>query len=113
MRVLTNLNAIGYDVVLEGDEIVCRWHGPGEPEAKSIRPLIEELRRRKTEAVEWLRCDQVLLSEPAHWPKEWREQHEERAAIIEHDGGRSRLEADLLAKELVRAAFRRKGGQPV
>jgi hypothetical protein len=105
--VLKCLQALGYDIALEGEEIVCRWLGVGPPEASEVRPLIEELREHKAEAVDWLRGGLDLPQSPADWPLAWRERYEERAAIIEHDGGLCRLEAETRAEALVRVSYRR------
>lgn len=43
------------------------------------------------------------------WPPEWRDSYEERAAIMQYDGGLSRAEAEHRAEELVREAYRRRG----
>ena len=39
------------------------------------------------------------------WPPSWREAFEERAAIMEYEGGLSRNEAERRAAEIVRAAY--------
>jgi hypothetical protein len=48
----------------------------------------------------------------ADWPEGWRESFEERAAIIQYDGGLPQPEAERRAEELVREAYRRTGGRP-
>jgi hypothetical protein len=40
------------------------------------------------------------------WPEAWREEFEERAAIMEYDGMMSRPEAQQWAQTIVRAAYR-------
>lgn len=40
------------------------------------------------------------------WPAEWREEFEERAAIMEFDGSLNRQEAEAWAETIVRAAYR-------
>ena len=109
MTVLACLRALGYNIELEREEIVCRWQGTGMPEAGAVGPLIEELREHKAEAVEWLRGSGDLPQILADWPIEWRERYEERAAIIEHDGGQCRAKAEGRAEELVRGSYRRQG----
>ena len=42
----------------------------------------------------------------ADWPKDWREEFEERAAIIQYDGLLNREEAEQWAETIVRAAYR-------
>lgn len=44
----------------------------------------------------------AVLSIVADWPESLREDFEERAAIMEHDGGMSRVEAEVAAWELLR-----------
>ena len=112
MMVLSHLRAIGYQIQLEGEEIVCCWQGPGKPDAVQVRPLIEELRQHKAEAIESLRKGQIrpdagLPSNLADWPEEWRESYVERAAIMEHDGGLDQPEAEQRAEDLVREAYQR------
>ena len=43
----------------------------------------------------------------ADWPVEWWESFEERAGIMEFDGGLPRPEAERRAEELVRETYRR------
>ena len=47
-----------------------------------------------------------LPPHPADWPDNWREAFEERAAIIEHDGGMSKKKAEYVAEWLVRVSAR-------
>lgn len=44
--------------------------------------------------------------DPATWPEAWRERREERAAIMEHDGGLPRDEAERAATFYAFAAMR-------
>lgn len=101
MMVLMCLQALGYDIELEGEEIVCRWLGIGAPEACEVRPLIEELREHKAEAVGWLRggLDLHLPIGPPRGASGMKK--------IEHDGGLCRLEAEARAEALVRVSYRR------
>ena len=105
MNTLDRLRALGYEVHLEGDEIVCRWQGAGKPPAAQVGPLVQELRERKPEAVAWLQADECLPVDLANWPESWGGLYEERAAIIEFDGGLKHSHAKRLAEELVRAAY--------
>jgi hypothetical protein len=43
----------------------------------------------------------------ADWPPVWREAFEERAAIMEFDGGLSRVEAERRAEACIRSEFER------
>ena len=49
----------------------------------------------------------TLPDEVADWPEKWGEWYEERAGIMEYDGGMARPDAEPAAEELVRAAHRR------
>ena len=53
------------------------------------------------------RAGAALPDDLAVWPGEWRTSFEERAAIMEHDGGLTRSQAESRAEELVREAHRR------
>ena len=55
MEVLTRLREIGYRVQAEGDRIKCHWQGEGKPDSETVRPLLEELRQQKAEALKTLR----------------------------------------------------------
>jgi hypothetical protein len=44
----------------------------------------------------------AALADVATWPAEWSENFEERAAIMEHDGGLSRADAEVEAWRLLR-----------
>ena len=107
MKTLSRLQAAGYQVQLDGEEIVCRWRGPGKPDAAQLRPLLEELRQHKGEALQSLKQAQELPAHVGDWPEEWLETYIERAGIMEFDGGLPRLEAERRAEELVREAHRR------
>ena len=97
MNTLSRLQAAGYQVQLEGEEIICRWQGPGKPDAAKVRPLLEELRQHKGEALQWLKTAQDLLAAASDWPEVWQERFEERAAIMEFDAGLPRAEAERRA----------------
>jgi hypothetical protein len=49
----------------------------------------------------------VLPPDPTSWPSVWREAFEERAAIMEFDGGLSRVEAECRAEACIRSEFER------
>jgi hypothetical protein len=52
-----------------------------------------------------VRFSTELPSRVAHWPKDWGEAYEERAAIMEYEGGLDREEAERNAERLVRAEY--------
>ena len=107
MNTVSRLQAAGYQVQLEGEEIVCRWLGPGKPDAAQVRPLLEELRQSKDEALQSLKNTQDLPAHVGDWSDEWMEAYIERAGIMEVDGGLPRSEAERRAEELVRESHRR------
>ena len=107
MNTVSQMRAIGYEVQLEDQDIVCRWRGPGQPEPRRVRPLISQLREYKSEAVEWLRNAGDLPAAVSDWPEARSASYEERAAIMQHDGGLTRLLAEYRAEEIVRETYRR------
>jgi len=54
MLVLQQLEGMGYKITLEGTNLRLTWHGEGNPDPATVRPLLEELKRRKEEAVRWM-----------------------------------------------------------
>jgi|GEM_PF-2694738 hypothetical protein len=44
----------------------------------------------------------AAIADVATWPADWRENFDERAAIMEHDGGLTRDEAEVSAWRLLR-----------
>jgi len=55
MRAIDGLRCLGYRVELEGENIVCRFIGIGEPDFVLAIPLLQELQASKAEAVAQLR----------------------------------------------------------
>ena len=55
MRAIIEIQAIGYRIDLMGDEIRLVWDGEEDPEPQRIRPLLEEIKVRKGEALEYLK----------------------------------------------------------
>lgn len=54
MHLLRQLEKIGYQATLDGDNVRLTWRGMGKPDPAIVRPLLEELKRRKEEAIRWL-----------------------------------------------------------
>ena len=106
MGPLARLRELGYSVSAEGDDIVCRWQGDGEPTPAAVLPAIEELRKQKAEALAELKACE-LPEYPADWPEFWRDSFLQRAGIMEFDGHVPKAEAQARAEELVREAHRR------
>ncbi|HOD29427.1 MAG TPA: hypothetical protein PKH03_09465 [Syntrophales bacterium] len=53
-RLLSDLNLIGYEISMEGDNIRLRYRKPGNP-PETARQLIAELQRFKSEAIQILK----------------------------------------------------------
>jgi len=59
MKLLNELEALGYSFWLEDDLIKFKHTGPGEPDAKIVKPLFDELKKCKKEAVKHLKGRQA------------------------------------------------------
>jgi len=70
--------------------------------------LLAALRQRKLEILRYFvdreraDCVGAMGRLPEHWSEDAREEYEERAAIMEFEGGLSRQEAETLAEACVR-----------
>jgi len=56
MRPVRELEALGYAITLEGENIHLVYKGEGEPDSEKILPLIEAVKRDKDEAIKWLKA---------------------------------------------------------
>ncbi len=81
------LRRAGYEVRLDRDQVICLWKGAGRPDPATVRPLLNDLKHRKTEVLDALRAEV--------------EAFDERAGIAEYDGGLLRAEAEALALECI------------
>ena len=75
---LSDLIHVGYEIFLEGDNIRYRYLKPGDP-PETVKSLIEELKRHKSEVVKVLRMGSSIApprkagqqsAETASWPRE-------------------------------------------
>ena len=79
--------------------------------------LLAALRQRKLEILRYFvdreraDCVGAMGRLPEHWSEDAREEYEERAAIMEFEGGLSRQEAEVLAEVSVRERWRQGGGR--
>lgn len=64
MNPLISIQAAGYSATLEGDNIRLRFVGEGEPDAATVRPLLDELRAWKSEAITYLQALKPAPEEP-------------------------------------------------
>ena len=67
--------------------------------------IIQRLHESKAAAIDWLHGGLPVCV--SIWPPYWRERYEERAAIMQFDGGLDFGEAERRAEEMVRAVYRR------
>lgn len=59
MKILCDLKNLGYSIALDGENIRLRYLGAGRQPSEAM-PLIEELKARKPEAVEFLKAQRPL-----------------------------------------------------
>jgi len=83
--------AVGITIKVDGERLVLS--GPERPSDR----LLEELRREKPAIVAYLRSLAAWMEE------DWQALFDERAGIMEFDGGLSRAEAETAADEGVRS----------
>ena len=55
MSAVDELRSVGSEVQLEGDDISFRWARAGRPDASRVRPLLDDIRQHKGEALDQLR----------------------------------------------------------
>lgn len=78
---LSDLAVVGYEILLEGNNIKLQYRKPDEP-PDTVRPLIDELRRYKAEVVNILKIGNTItptekmeseVNVETVWPPEMRE----------------------------------------
>lgn len=67
MKYIEKLRAAGYKVRLKGDHVICTWCGKGQPDPQKVRPLLEELKANKEEALRYLQ--EEAYGRPQVWEK--------------------------------------------
>jgi hypothetical protein len=110
MNVVKQLVDLGYLVQLEGDEVVCRWNGPGHPVLHQVLPLFEELKRMKPQVVESLQPE--LPESVDSWASAWRRALQRRTKIMvagKITVPEARERAEVLVRESYRSKIRRWG----
>ena len=60
MKVLLELERIGYRVHMQEDRIRLSYMHPGGPDHKAVRPLLEEVREKKSEAIRYLELHEEM-----------------------------------------------------
>jgi hypothetical protein len=64
MDLVKQLEAQGYQLTLEGQNIRCRLVDRAKPNAEKVQTLLEELKRRKVEAIKYLKAKFDLEANP-------------------------------------------------
>jgi len=60
MQAISELRNQGYTISLDHDDLVIKYTGAGHPDPATVKPLLEELRAHKAEALDYLRQRDVL-----------------------------------------------------
>ncbi len=59
MKVIETLMSLGYDPILEGDNIRMSYKGVGEPSKDKVIPLLQEIKNHKPEVIVYLQREEV------------------------------------------------------
>src|SRR5262249_13793708 len=102
LTLLEQARSAGLTVTVQGDKLVIR--GP-----RRARHLAEQLMARKGEIIDALAVESLI---PADLPPEWQFVWDERAAIMEYDGGLPREQAVAEALKDILQQTRRAGEWP-
>jgi hypothetical protein len=107
---IAEARAAGVHLHLVGDNGI-RWRCSGPPPSH----LLARLRDLKGDVIAALR-EEGLRGRGTHWADDaqrWRDAYEEKAAIREHDGGLSRVEAEAAALRDMATRWRSENPLPV
>src|SRR5262249_6425799 len=102
MTLLEQARLAGLTVIVQGDKLLIR--GP-----RRAGPLAEQLLAHKGEVIDALAAASLT---PADLPADWHAVWDERAAIMEYDGGLPRERAEALALVDILQQMRRAGQWP-
>jgi hypothetical protein len=92
------VEALLADLAARGIELQARGGRLRFRPADAVTPdLARRLKYHKDELLALLRADPAAAITPADLPPDWQFAWEERAAIMEYDGGLPREQADVLA----------------
>ncbi|HAS17899.1 MAG TPA: hypothetical protein DCR39_08470 [Nitrospiraceae bacterium] len=70
MKLLNELKALGYNVILEGDRIRATYTLSGNPPADRVKPLLDELRNHKDDVISHLKAGVAEpVNEKPYWQK--------------------------------------------
>ena len=68
MKALRKLEKLGYRFQLEGEQIKFKHEGKERPDPAVVKPLLEELKARKSEAFKYLQAREAELRERDPFP---------------------------------------------
>ncbi|MFA4901749.1 MAG: hypothetical protein WC600_03285 [Desulfobaccales bacterium] len=54
IEAVRTLAKIGYRFTVNGEKIKAKYHGPGEPDPDTVRPLLETVKEHKPDVLEYL-----------------------------------------------------------
>ncbi len=89
VELVRSLTAAGVELVAKGDSILYRPRSAVRPE------VVEALKQHKVEVLRYL--EKPAIDSPEQLPVEWYLEWDERAAVMEYDGGLPRERAEALA----------------
>ena len=55
VEAVRTLTSLGYKFTLAGETIKAKYHGPGEPDPGTVRPLLAAVKAHKPEAIYFLK----------------------------------------------------------
>jgi hypothetical protein len=55
IQAVRKLAHLGYRFTVNGEKIKAKYHGPGEPDPDTVRPLLETVKAHKPEAICFLK----------------------------------------------------------
>jgi hypothetical protein len=61
MQAIDSLKNQGYNLSVDHDDLFIKYTGPGHPDPATVRPLLDDLRAHKQEAISFLRERDTLL----------------------------------------------------
>jgi hypothetical protein len=89
--VLDAARVAGLCLVVDGDDLVLESSDP-PPSA-----VLDLIRTHKSEIIAAITASKVASAASTDYIADWRDRYEERAAILQFDGGHNRAEAERLA----------------
>ncbi len=63
---ISSLRDLGFAIELDGDIVSWRWKGTGSPDPDTLKPLLEELKAKKSAVLEILRQEETDRSDVHH-----------------------------------------------